>query len=67
VILPKPYGEGLPADAPVIVEAAMFQGLAPVVVLAVMQPTHFPRSASSSPGTTAAEAMAPCAAPCRFW
>jgi nucleotide-binding universal stress UspA family protein len=33
VILPKPYGEGLPADAPVIVEAAMFQGLAPVVVL----------------------------------
>jgi nucleotide-binding universal stress UspA family protein len=34
VILPKPYGEGLPADAPVVVEAAMFQGHAPVVVLA---------------------------------
>jgi len=33
VILPKPYGENLPADAPVIVEAAMFQGDAPVVVL----------------------------------
>ena len=34
VILPKPYGEDLPADAPVIVEAAMFQGNAPVIVLA---------------------------------
>jgi nucleotide-binding universal stress UspA family protein len=34
VVLPKPYGEGLPADAPVIVEAAMFQGNAPVIVLA---------------------------------
>lgn len=34
VVLPKPYGEGLPADAPVVVEAAMFQGHAPVVVLA---------------------------------
>jgi nucleotide-binding universal stress UspA family protein len=34
VILPKPYGEDLPADAPVVVEAAMFQGHAPVVVLA---------------------------------
>ncbi len=33
VILPKPYGENLPADAPVVVEAAMFQGHAPVVVL----------------------------------
>lgn len=34
VILPKPYGEGQYADAPVVVEAAMFQGHAPVVVLA---------------------------------
>jgi nucleotide-binding universal stress UspA family protein len=34
VVLPKPYGEGLPADAPVIVESAMFQGNAPVIVLA---------------------------------
>jgi nucleotide-binding universal stress UspA family protein len=31
--LPKPYGPGLPADAPIIVEAAMFQGNAPVIVL----------------------------------
>jgi nucleotide-binding universal stress UspA family protein len=34
VILPKPYGEGQYADAPVVVEAAMFQGHAPVIVLA---------------------------------
>ncbi|MDG4647124.1 universal stress protein [Roseibacterium sp. SDUM158017] len=34
VVLPKPYGENLPADAPVVVEAAMFQGHAPVIVLA---------------------------------
>jgi nucleotide-binding universal stress UspA family protein len=34
VVLPKPYGKDLPADAPVIVEAAMFQGGAPVIVLA---------------------------------
>lgn len=34
VVLPKPYGPNLPADAPVVVEAAMFQGHAPVVVLA---------------------------------
>lgn len=34
VVLPKPYGESMPADAPVIVESAMFQGHAPVVVLA---------------------------------
>jgi nucleotide-binding universal stress UspA family protein len=34
VILPRPYGDDLPADAPVVVEAAMFQGHAPVVVLA---------------------------------
>jgi nucleotide-binding universal stress UspA family protein len=34
VVLPKPYGEDLPADAPVVVEAAMFQGHAPVIVLA---------------------------------
>jgi len=34
VVLPKPYGEGLPADAPIILEAAMFQGQAPVIVLA---------------------------------
>jgi nucleotide-binding universal stress UspA family protein len=34
VILTKPYGDGRYSDAPVIVEAAMFQGNAPVVVLA---------------------------------
>ena len=34
VILPKPYGEGQYADAPVVVEAAMFQGNAPAIVLA---------------------------------
>lgn len=34
VILPKPYGEGKYSDAPVVVEAAMFQGQAPVLVLA---------------------------------
>jgi nucleotide-binding universal stress UspA family protein len=34
VVLPKPYGPDLPADAPIIVEAAMFQGQAPVIVLA---------------------------------
>jgi len=34
VVLPKPYGENLPADAPIIVEAAMFQGHAPAIVLA---------------------------------
>ncbi|BDW86819.1 MULTISPECIES: universal stress protein [Roseicyclus] len=34
VILPKPYGEGKYSDAPVIVESAMFQGQAPVIVLA---------------------------------
>ncbi len=33
VMLPKPYGESLPSDAPVVVEAAMFQGQAPVIVL----------------------------------
>lgn len=33
VMLPKPYGEGRPSDAPVVVEAAMFQGQAPVLVL----------------------------------
>ncbi|WP_284260893.1 universal stress protein [Roseicyclus amphidinii] len=38
VILPKPYGEGQYADAPVMVEAAMFQGNAPVVVLAEGKP-----------------------------
>lgn len=34
VVLPKPYGEGRYSDAPVVVEAAMFQGQAPVLVLA---------------------------------
>jgi nucleotide-binding universal stress UspA family protein len=38
VVLPKPYGEGQYADAPVVVEAAMFQGNAPVVVLADGKP-----------------------------
>ncbi len=33
VMLPKPYGENRTMDAPVIVEAAMFQGQAPVMVL----------------------------------
>lgn len=32
VILPKPYGEGLPADAPAVIEAAMFQGGVPVIM-----------------------------------
>lgn len=44
VILPKPYGEGKYSDAPVVVEAAMFQGQAPVVVLADgAPPTPTPR------------------------
>ncbi|PWK60218.1 universal stress protein [Roseicyclus mahoneyensis] len=34
VILPKPYGPGRYSDAPVVVESAMFQGQAPVLVLA---------------------------------
>lgn len=34
VIQPKPYGEGQYSDAPVIVEAAIFNGNAPVIVLA---------------------------------
>lgn len=38
VLLPKPYGENLPADAPVVVEAAMFQGHAPVLVLSEGSP-----------------------------
>lgn len=38
VVQPKPYGEGQYADAPVVVEAAMFQGNAPVVVLAEGKP-----------------------------
>ena len=38
VILPKPYGEGQYSDAPVVVEAAMFQGNAPVIVLADGKP-----------------------------
>jgi len=33
VIVAKPYGGDLPADAPIIVEAAMFQGQAPAIVL----------------------------------
>jgi len=33
VMLPKPYGTNRTMDAPVIVEAAMFQGQAPVMVL----------------------------------
>ncbi|MEM7724391.1 MAG: universal stress protein [Pseudomonadota bacterium] len=43
VMLPKPYGADLPADAPVIVEAAMFQGRCPVIVLAAdMAPSAKP-------------------------
>lgn len=33
VMLPRPYGENRTMDAPVIIEAAMFQGQAPVMVL----------------------------------
>ena len=33
VMLPRPYGESRTMDAPVIIEAAMFQGQAPVMVL----------------------------------
>lgn len=33
VMLPKPYGPNRTADAPAVVEAAMFQGQAPVLVL----------------------------------
>ena len=33
VVLPKPYGENQASDAPVVVEAAMFQGQAPAIVL----------------------------------
>lgn len=33
VMLPKPYGENRTMDAPVVVESAMFQGHAPVMVL----------------------------------
>jgi nucleotide-binding universal stress UspA family protein len=33
VMLPKPYGTNRTADAPAVVEAAMFQGQAPVLVL----------------------------------
>ncbi|AHM03074.1 Universal stress protein family protein [Roseibacterium elongatum DSM 19469] len=38
VMLPKPYGADLPSDAPVMVESAMFQGNAPVIVLADEKP-----------------------------
>ncbi|MEY3003058.1 MAG: hypothetical protein RLZZ491_234 [Pseudomonadota bacterium] len=34
VIQPKPYGDGQYSDAPVLIEAAMFNGHAPVLVLA---------------------------------
>src|SRR6056297_1775744 len=33
VMLPQPYGDNRTMDAPVVVEAAMFQGQAPVMVL----------------------------------
>jgi hypothetical protein len=33
VIVPKPYGDGQYSDAPIIVEAAMFNGHAPAIVL----------------------------------
>lgn len=33
VIVPRPYGPDLPSDAPIVVEAAMFQGRAPALVL----------------------------------
>jgi nucleotide-binding universal stress UspA family protein len=39
VMLPKPYGPDLPSDAPVLVESAMFQGHAPVIVIANGKPT----------------------------
>ncbi len=34
VILPKPYGKEQPSDAPILIEAALFHGRAPVLVLA---------------------------------
>jgi nucleotide-binding universal stress UspA family protein len=34
VVVPQPYGPEMPADAPIIVEAAMFQGQTPALVLA---------------------------------
>jgi nucleotide-binding universal stress UspA family protein len=34
VILPKPYGKDQSHDAPILIEAAMFQGRSPVLVLA---------------------------------
>lgn len=44
VMLPKPYGEGLTSDAPVVVESAMFQGRAPAMVLSGGEaPTDMPR------------------------
>lgn len=46
VILPKPYGPDAPPDAPVLVEAAMFQGQAPVLVLGgAMTPSPAPQKA----------------------
>lgn len=41
-ILPKPYGADQPSDAPIIVEAAMFQGQAPALVLADATPPAQP-------------------------
>ncbi|MBT8412053.1 MAG: universal stress protein [Octadecabacter sp.] len=41
-ILPKPYGADQPSDAPIIVEAAMFQGQAPALVLADATPPAHP-------------------------
>lgn len=38
VMLPKPYGESRTMDAPVVVEAAMFQGQSPVMVLPGSKP-----------------------------
>ena len=44
VILPKPYGPDKYSDAPVVVESAMFQGQAPVLVLAEnAQPSASPK------------------------
>ncbi|MFW5881593.1 MAG: universal stress protein, partial [Roseicyclus sp.] len=58
VVLPKPYGKGQPADAPVILEAAMFQGGAPVIVLAEDAPADLAPKKIVVAWNESAEAMA---------
>jgi len=57
VILPKPYGEGQYADAPVVVEAAMFQGNAPAIVLAEGRPVPLKPKRVAVAWNESAEAM----------